>query len=237
MAEAATGLDSATPRGWDWGLWRRWVGANALAEFVGLGGSFLVVGVMLTLVSGETVGSVLLVAGVSILLGTFLEGVLVGLLQWSVLRCALPDLPRRSWVLATAAGAFVAWMLGMLPSTILSLGQSAASTTAAAAPMPEPPVGIILLLATAMGFVLGPVLSAAQWVVLRRYVRRAGWWIPANGLAWSVGMTLVFVGTTFIPSGPVYAWVIALLLGCVLAAGAAVGAIHGLALIWLIQQR
>ncbi len=50
-------------------------------------------------------------------------------------------------------------------------------------------------------------------------------------------MALIFVSTTLIPNEPVPAWVIAVLLGCVLVAGTAVGAIHGLALVWLVRER
>lgn len=60
--------------------------------------------------------------------------------------------------------------------------------------------------------------------------------MPANALAWMLGMVVVFVGTSFIPSQGI-TWSIApVLLLFVIAAGTIVGAIHGLVLIWLLRQ-
>ena len=45
----------------------------------------------------------------------------------------------------------------------------------------------------------GAVVGAAQWLVLRRQVRRAGWWILASTVGWTVGraMGLVVFGASF----------------------------------------
>ena len=82
-----------------------------------------------------------------------------------------------------------AYVLGYLPSTLMSLGEQSTQT-----PMAEPPQWIVLLLAAGLGLVGGAVLSFAQWRVLRKAVARAGCWIPANMLAWMVGMPLIFWG-------------------------------------------
>jgi len=112
-----------------WGLWLRWVLANALGE-LGLGVA-LVTGVVLAprieAVARENMPWVS--AGLAILLGTFVEGVWVGSAQWWALRRALPALHWREWVSATALGACVAWALGMLPSALWS-GVAEASGTA-----------------------------------------------------------------------------------------------------------
>jgi hypothetical protein len=155
----------------------------------------------------------------------------VGLFQWRVLRDALPGLPRADWVKATALGAGIAWTLGLLPSTVISMMET---QSADPAPMQEPSTAVVLLLAAGMGMALGAVLAAPQWIVLRRYVRRAGWWVPANMLAWALGMALIFAGTSFIPGGPIPAWVIGVLLGCVLLGGVSVGAVHGWFLVRLM---
>ncbi len=43
----------------------------------------------------------------------------------------------------------------------------------------------------ASGFVVG----IAQWIVLRRYIKSAVWWIPASGFGWILGIYLmVFTG-------------------------------------------
>jgi hypothetical protein len=204
--------------------------ANALGETVGLGGTFVIA--LTLLLNSEKTGGPLVAAGLVVLAGTLIEGSVVGTAQWLVLRQALPGVRWRSWVLVTALGACVAWTLGMIPSTVMSLG----GDTGAAAP--EMSDIAIYGLATLMGFVLGPILGTPQWLVLRRHVRKAGWWILANAVAWAFGMAIVFIGTGFIPAeGGINLGVIAILILFVVAAGVVVGAIHGLVLIWLVRLR
>ena len=123
----------------------------------------------------------------------------------------------------------------MLPSTIMSLAAGPAAAAAETSPA-EPPAVVIYLLAAGMGMFLGLMLGTPQWVALRQHVRRAGWWVPANALAWMVGMPLVFLGATNVPAGPVTVWTVLVAVLPVLAAGAAVGAIHGIALVWLARK-
>jgi chromate transport protein ChrA len=162
-------------------------------------------------------------------LGT-LEGVSVGLAQWLVLRRRLPLLRQRTWVMATALGAFVAWTLGMMPSSLMMLIHGADAT-----PPPALSDAAVYALAAAMGAVLGIILGIPQWRVLRRSVTRAGWWVWANAAAWLVGMPLVFIGAD---SAPVAASVLnrtLIAIATIAAAGALVGAVHGLALLWLLR--
>jgi hypothetical protein len=229
-------LTQSQPRGlkatrWDWGLWQRWVIANALGELVGLGAA-AVAGVALLQLFEATLATFasLAGAGVMILLGTF-EGVIVGLAQWLVLRRPFPAVSRRTWVLASAVGAFAAWTLGIIPSTLIDLGADAAG-----APPPEMSDMLMYTLAAAMGAVLGPILGIPQWLALRCHVRHAAWWIPANAAAWALGMPVVFIGASSAPEGGLPGLVATGGLTAA-AAGAAVGAIHGLALIWLAQPR
>ncbi len=171
------------------GLWLRWVAANALAEMLGLGAT-LGVGYLLFARLGDppnlaaALGMILLMTA-----SGAIEGAVVGLLQWSVLRRALPAVSRRAWVVATLAGALVAWFLGSLPSTLIGLASGPAE---AAAPAQEPPAALVLTMAAAMGLVLGAILGMPQWRVLRRVVGRAWIWMPANSVAWALGMPAVF---------------------------------------------
>ena len=233
MAESLTqsnrrGLDVSS---WDWSLWRRWVIANALGELVGLGAA-AVAGVALVKLFEASLDAIASLAGASVMivLGTF-EGLVVGLAQWLVLRRPFPTVSRRAWVLASAVGAFVAWTLGMLPSTLVDFG-----THAGAAPPAAMSDTLMYALAAAMGAVLGPILGVPQWLALRRHVRHAAWWIPANAAAWALGMPVVFIGASSAPTGglPGLAATGGLTAA---AAGAMVGAIHGLALIWLAQPQ
>jgi hypothetical protein len=129
-------------------------------------------------------------------------------------------------------GALLAYVLGYLPSTLMSMREATAST----APVAEPAQWIVLLLAAGMGAAGGAVLSFAQWLAMRGRVRGAGIWMPANMLAWLFGMPVIFWGIDLAFKMSAL-WQSALLLaGTLFAAGAVVGAIHGLFLIRLAEQ-
>jgi len=212
-------------------FWWRWVVANSVAELLGLG-TAAAVGFLLVARLGEPHGlrHALAVDAAFIVLGAF-EGLVVGVAQERVLRPQLPEL--RGWVRATVIGASVAWALGMAPSTIMSVATSDTS-----APPPNISEPVRLLLAAALGAVAGPVLAFFQWRRLRQCVPRlAAWWLPANALAWAVGMPVVVLGahvSAFAASTAVIVLGVALSL---LAAGAVVGAIHGRVLLWLLSPR
>lgn len=179
----------------------------------------------------ETMGAVP-TAILAVLAGTFIEGITVGTAQWLVLRRPINSIRWRVWVLATAIGAFIAWTMGMIPSTFMVAGADSAG--AAPAQMSDL---MIYTLAAVMGFVLGPILGVPQWLVLRHRLPKAGWWVLANALAWMVGMVIVFIGTNFIPPEGISLSVAFVLLLFLFIAGAAVGAIHGLVLVWLLYLR
>jgi hypothetical protein len=218
--------DVAVQRSSDLGFWGLWVAANCFAELIGLGGagaaSFAAI---VTWGEPDTVLLAAAFAALAIGLGAF-EGAMVGWAQARVLRRRLPGL--RGWVGATVLGAVIAWTLGMLPSTIVSL------TSAATAPPPVMSDWAQLALAVPLGLVAGVILAIPQWRVLRRYVKRAGLWLLANTLAWAVGMPLVFVAAGVRPEGSPLT-VALLVLGSLATAGAAVGAIHGAFLCWLTR--
>lgn len=219
---------TSTP--WDWKLWLQWVLANAASETMGLGATLLI-GAFLLVSAEKTIGAVP-AAALGVLAATVIEGSVVGTAQWLVLRRPLQGMRWRVWALATALGAFVAWTLAMIPSTLLFSGPD--SGTAASGEVSDL---LIYALAAGMGIVLGTILGASQWLALRRHVQKAGWWVPANALAWMLGIVVVFVGTSFIPAKGITVLVALLLLLFVVAAGAVVGAVHGLVLIWLLRLR
>jgi hypothetical protein len=78
------------------------------------------------------------------------------------------------------------------------------------------------------------LLGAGQWWVLRRDLRRAGWWLPAAILGWVAGILAVLVvdRAAVLP--------IATTAGLVVLFGggaAVVGAVTGLVLAWLLRGR
>jgi hypothetical protein len=122
---------------------------------------------------GERASLVLLVlAGVG-------EGAVLGWAQSRMLRRELPELRTGDWIRATAAGAGVAWTIGMLPST---LGGQVLELW--------PP--LLAALGVLAGVALLASIGFAQWLVLRRHVDRSGVWVVANALAWIAGLVVVF---------------------------------------------
>lgn len=217
----------------DTSFYRRWVWANGWSELAGLGGSLLLAWLGSQVLSLNESSLVVVLGSVlaAVVLGTFLEGVVVGFAQARVLRHRLSNLAPRAWIIATAVGAATAWLLGMLPSAMTGLASSAE------APPPETFEGPLqYVLAAALGLVLGPILGLPQWVVLRRHIPGAGWWIGANALAWAVGMPLVFLGMGLLSEEATILQIIATVLTSCLAAGLSVGAIHGLVLVRLLRR-
>jgi hypothetical protein len=159
------------------------------------------------------------------------EGFVVGHFQSKVLQTKIDNFIGRRWTFATTIGALTAWILGTIPSFIMAFAEN--SQNSHPKEMSEIAIG---LSAAGMGFALGIVLGFPQWFELRRYVKGAGWWIFANALAWTIGMPQLFAAPSVIAEG-VPAWQIALVIfAAIISAGASVGAIHGLFLIWLLKK-
>ena len=207
-------------------LWLRWVGANALAELVGLGATFCVDYLIVSQVAAR--GTILAsLAAIPLMTASgAIEGATVGVLQSAVLRRPFPRITPGSWVGATVVGAVVAWFLGSLPSSLMDMGAQTSGDVAQ-----EPTAAVVMLLAAAMGLALGAVLAYPQWRVLRAAARRSWLWIPANCLAWAVGMPATFAAIDRAQaSASLVGTLLAMAFG-LLIAGALVGAIHGIALV------
>ncbi len=213
-------------------LWLRWVFANSIAELVGLGSTFAI---GFGLFSGLAESPGILPAILSAFLMTssgVIEGAVVGWLQWWAMRTAFADLTRRSWIRATVIGALIAWFLGSMPMTIANLASSGQEQ---ATQVPE--TSLVLIMAGAMGLAAGLVLAYPQWRVLRRLTDKAWLWLPANGLAWAVGMPLVFMAVDLASSRTSLCVGIAIMATALGLTGAVVGAIHGMVLVNLTSRK
>ena len=214
---------------WRGKFWRRWIAANAIAELVGLG-TVATLGYVVAACLGEPHSplSAITLAAAFVVLGAF-EGLAVGVAQFWVLRAGLPNI--HGWVSATVIGAVVAWAVGMAPSTVMSIFGPDSS----GAP-PEISEPVRLAMASALGLAAGPILAFFQWRRLRRHVAGAAWWLPANAVAWALGMPVIFAGAHLgaLTANP--ALIVPGVALVLLAAGAVVGALHGAALVWLISE-
>ena len=127
-----------------------------------------------------------------ILIGEIGVGVVVGIGQWLVLRQRIHQ--AGWWVWASTVGWAVGWAL-IVTGVVIS------------------PEARSYRLACGWSCV-GVMLGIAQWLVLRRMVHYAGWWVLANAIGWAIGLTGI-LGATVV--------------------GAVVGAVTGFALDFLLR--
>jgi hypothetical protein len=148
---------------------------------------------------------------------TALFGAMGGFMQWLVLRRQIAG--ASWWMLASTLGfaiAPIAALAGVMAmSQVMSLDGN---------PMAAP----ILL-----GVLFGILSAIMPWLVLRRQVARAGWWIPAHVLGSLVGGALGIVAFHAMALLRLYQFLWAAA-GAMFGAG--LGAITGITLVWLLRQ-
>lgn len=153
-------------------LMRRWFWTVTIAEFAGFS--------VPALAGATTARASTAVALTALLIAGSVEGGLLGFGQASVLRLAVPDLPRGRWIVNTSAAAVVAYVLGLMPSLLFQ-----AAT--------DWPTMLVVATGIAAGLALLATIGVAQWLVLRHHVRHAASWILTTAVAWLVALG-VFLG-------------------------------------------
>ncbi|MCU7731004.1 hypothetical protein ODJ79_45440 [Actinoplanes sp. KI2] len=149
----------------DRALWWRWFGTVTLGEFAGFS--------VPAVVGAVTAEAPATVAVAAVVAAGAVEGAMLGWAQASVLVRVLPGLRAGRWIVATACGAVLAYVVGMSPSAAAELGL---------------PASVLIGLAPVLALVLLLSIGTAQWLVLRRIVRRSAGWIAVTALAWTVGL-------------------------------------------------
>ena len=132
-------------------------------------------------------------------------GASLGIAQWLILRRFIAR--AGWWVLASIVG--------------LAVGFGVCSAVLFADDFAQD-VGFAIAGAVA-GTVIGAALGIAQWLVLRRHVARAGWWVLASAVGVAIFETVDFAMQ--FDAGPVF-----------LVGVAAYSAITGGVLVWLLRQ-
>jgi len=132
-----------------------------------------------------------------------IHGAEFGIAQWLILRHQVNKMGW--WVVASIVG----FMIGF-PLTKTLFGELSSG----------------LVVAGGAGAVVGAIVGALQWCVLRGRVGRAGWWVLASALAWMVSALLGEVGA--LAAG---VDVVADLLRVILGA-----ALSGAGMVWLLRQ-
>ena len=140
----------------------------------------------------------------------------VGVTQWLVLK---ERVARAGWwLVASAVGGVVGGgaSVGMILGAYVGAGQIMGDV-----------VAVIL------GWVLvGVGIGVAQWLVLRRHVARAGWWVLASVIGWIVGRIAAWFGVGVVAVDVIVGQV----MGQV-AYGVVYGTITGIVLVQLLRQR
>lgn len=205
-----------------WAIWTRWTAITSVGEFVGFAIPAVVGAVAATRFGNTNTLDANVIMAVVMTLSGACEGALLGLAQWYALRHYLPGLRLRDWAGATAAGAAVAWAIGMLPSTYGD-------------PSTLPRI-VLILGALTLGPTLLCSIGFAQYWILKRYLHHAGWWMPASAVAWLLGLAVVFVGMALIPDNATVSLIILLSSLAGFGMGAVAAGISGVALVWLLRQ-
>ncbi|MFC1683419.1 hypothetical protein ACFL0G_04355 [Candidatus Zixiibacteriota bacterium] len=200
-----------------WGFWLQWVLLSSVGCSIGLFVGF----VFGSIISENAIGD----SALGHILGYFMLGAglgfMVGLMQWFVLRRYIP---RASlWVLLSTVGFALAMGSGY-GAAVVSFGYSEG--------LDELGSFAAILGWTVVVALGGAVMGILQWLVLRREISRAGWWMLASTVGW--GLSMAVAGAILIE----YKWAyspggaLVLLFG----SGALLGAITGGALVWILRQ-
>ena len=151
------------------------------------------------------------------LISMALFGAVGGFMQWLVLRRQITG--AGWWVLASTLGFAIAPLAAiagvMVMSQVMSLDGN---------PLTAP----ILL-----GVIFGVLSAIMPWLVLRRQLARAAWWVPAHLLGSLVGGALGIVTFHAVSAIRYYdfSWAMS---GAMFGAG--LGAVTGITLLWLLRQ-
>jgi hypothetical protein len=167
----------ATRQRRDWALWRRWTLATTLGEAAGFCVPAIAGG--LAAAAGLPAG----VAGAALLAAGAAEGYVLGAAQAWALRTAVPNLPGRAFATATAAAAVLAYVIGLVPSTL-------------AERIRDLPPSVVVPAAVLGGLALLASIGTAQWLVLRRAGHDVPWWIATTAGGWLAGLTVFMAVAT-----------------------------------------
>jgi hypothetical protein len=184
----------------DWKFGILWTLATTMGLVLGIAISLLVISGIskLTNIDEDTIAIFIILPSI---------GFSIGFLQWLNLRKRVSW--ASMWIWVTAAG----WVISI--PLALSLYTWLQSISASA----FVDVWGKTIQATMIAILIGTI----QWLLLRRHISRAGWWILANLIGWKAASLTAVAGAmvSVLDSIPM---------------GISVGVITGLVLAWLLQQ-
>ena len=154
-------------------------------------------------------------------LGVAVGVTMTGALQWLVLRGQVGG--AAWWMVASVVGAALVGILAVVLGWVVGVvgrlvGGAAWGANWGPDWSADPGGDVGFVVAVAAG---GTVLGVLQWLVLRRQVARAGWWVLASSVGWVMGG--LASGITNTTAG----WAVL---------GIVYGAITGIVLVWLLRR-
>ena len=206
-------------------FWIKWVLANTMGFAVGAAASSaLHQAIVRPLVGAASGGVVAVISGILSWVYAIFVAVAIGAAQWFFLRRRVGW--ANSWFLATS--------LGWLASEFVAQSLAARLVTGALSPVSGAAIGVVPAVLVAL----------PQWLILRRHVLRAGWWVAAS-IAGAAGGFVGYLAGYFgsivvvwvITESVGEAWGMAVYAGLASATvGAAISAITGVALMRLLKR-
>ena len=205
--QAAFSIDH---RGRDIWLW--WVAYTTLGYFI---------------LGAVTIAVIRFMPG-GLLLGAILGMGVVGFMQWFVLRRYLPGMRGLGWTLATVLGQLVGMILAFIVAVLL--GPRLYLTFASSVETIGGPIAQSVN-AFVNGAVLGTIIGFAQWLILRRYLQAAGWWVSTTAVAMALSSVVSALWLPGIGSGGLVALPLTMSV-----TGVIVGAFTGIILVGLLRR-
>lgn len=202
-----------------------WTAATLIGEMLGLGLAGAIGTAVVAMTSSSFGFGAWSISTAAAGIAGLLEGGIAGACQWLVLRrTRLSSIGARRWVVATAIGGAIPWVIGM--------GAGSAGPNDA-----EPPgFAAIATIVVAAGALFGGILGTAQSIAMRRHVYRIWRWASANAAGWALGLGIVMAATSVVSESTSVAVVVVLTASSGLAAGTLVGIVTGALLGQIVDE-
>lgn len=202
-----------------------WTSATLIGELLGLGLAGAIGAAMLAM-TGSAAGFGAWIIGTAVAgVAGLLEGTVVGTCQWLVLRgTRLISIGAKRWVIATAIGGAIPWVIGMGAG---SAGPSGGE---------PPPFAVIATIVVVAGALFGGILGMSQSIAMRQHVVRTWRWAAANSAGWTLGLVIIMAATSAVSESTPVAIVVGLTAGSGLVAGMLVGIITGVLLERIVKE-
>lgn len=162
---------------------RAWLWRLGLSEMLGIAAAAAVALAFMAAFGVPTTAAMTVAFLLCMVAAGALEGALLGALPGAMLQRIFPSFPVGRFTLATVAVAMLGWLVGMMPSTLVS---EAADASAAV----EPGLLDVVAVSAIGGAAGGALIGFAQWLVMKSHVPRAGRWIIATSLGWALALPL-----------------------------------------------